>query len=165
MGVLGKAHGLKGEIQVSWEGEFSPEAGLPVLLNKGSVERNLLIKGVRKRNDKFILTISGVDNRTAAEELTGARVYVAKSSLPKLAEDESWLADLVECDVYLPDGSYIGALHHVEFPAGNEVWDIRQKDHGDVLFPARPEFIVDINTAAKRVTIDPPPGLLDIYRA
>ena len=67
----------------------------------------------------------------------------------------------------LEDGTVVGELENVDFPAGQEMWVIRapEKEGGyEILFPAVPEFVRDIDLTAETATIAPPEGLLDLYR-
>ena len=65
------------------------------------------------------------------------------------------------------DGEVIGELEDIDFPAGQEMWVIRapESEGGyEILLPAVPEFVLDIDLDAEVVTIAPPEGLLDLYR-
>ena len=66
-----------------------------------------------------------------------------------------------------PEITVVGELENVDFPAGQEMWVIRapEKEGGyEILFPAVPEFVRDIDLTAETATIAPPEGLLDLYR-
>lgn len=167
MGKLGKAHGVKGEIGVFWHGETPLKRGDILYFGaNGAIEpepREIL--SLRPEQDRYIVRFSGVADRTEAQTLANLDVYVARDSLPPLAEGEAYLADLPGFRVSLADGEPIGILKRLEFPAGQEIWAI-ENDRGDeILFPARPEFIDSIDLANKEIRVSPPPGLLEIYRA
>lgn len=112
-----------------------------------------------------LISLSGIDDRDKAEALRGARIFMPRSELPPPGEDEAWLEDLIGADILLEDGKRIGVLDHIEYPAGQEIWAIKDEAGREILFPARPEFIASIDAAAGKVRIAPPPGLLDIYLA
>ena len=115
--------------------------------------------------ERPLLLLEGVADRTAAEALRGCKLFVRREDLPEPDDDEVYLEDLLDCDVVLPDGARIGRLDHFEYPAGLEMWVIMTDDDKEVLFPARPEFIVGFDLEIPAVVIDPPEGLLDIYLA
>jgi len=69
--------------------------------------------------------------------------------------------------VKLENGEVVGELEDIDFPAGQEMWVIRapESEGGyEVLLPAVPEFVLDIDLDAEVVTIAPPEGLLELYR-
>ena len=74
---------------------------------------------------------------------------------PRPARARSWRM--------LPDGSRLGVLDHVEYPAGLEVWSIVTDDGKEVLFPAEASFIEGFDLEGECIHIAPPEGLLDIY--
>ena len=71
--------------------------------------------------------------------------------------------DVLGFAVILPDGSRLGVLDHVEYPAGLEVWSIVTDDGKEVLFPAEASFIEGFDLEGECIHIAPPEGLLDIY--
>lgn len=164
MGFVGKPHGIKGELSIKWFGDFTPRPGTIILLEKEDLRPHKVLSA-RSHKDNLLIFLEGVADRSSAELLTGSRVLLDRAQLPPLAEDEFYLDDLLGCQVYLEDGDLAGRLDHLEFPADQEIWSIMQPDGKELLFPAREEFIRDIDLDNKKIIIAPPPGLLDIYRA
>lgn len=124
---------------------------------------DLVVSRTHKR--RFLVSLEGVTTRDEAEALRGAGLCVPRADLPEPPEGEVYLADLLGVDVVLPDGSRLGHLDHVEMPAGQEIWSIRTDVDREILFPAQAAFICSFDLKGRRVCIDPPPGLLDVYLA
>lgn len=166
MGVIGRPHGLAGEVTLRWEGEEVPEAGQEIFLG-GELETlsPYRVKSLRMHKGFPLLGLEGVTNRDEAEALRGENIYIPRAHLAQPGEDEAWLEDLIGARIFLEDGIEVGKLDHLEFPAGQELWAIRTESGREILFPARPEFIETIDVENGVVTIAPPPGLLDIYLA
>lgn len=166
MGHAGKAHGIRGELAITWRGEFVPEKGMTLYFQKGDAEPVPHdIRGVRWNRGKLLVFLDEVSDRTKAERLAGSIVLVPKETLPALEDGEYYLEELLKCDVYLPDGQYVGRLEHVEFPAEQEIWVIIQSTGKELLFPAREEFIEKLDPHNHKIIINPPDGLLEIYNA
>lgn len=164
MGTLARPHGIKGELCIDWHADSPLLLHTPLWLRQGEAPpRRVRPLAVRSHKGRPLLVLEGVDNRTAAEALRGAALLVRREDLPPPDPDEVYLHDLLGCAVFLPDGGRLGRLDHVEFPAGQEVWSIRTDDDREVLFPARPEYILQLSPHIPAVTIDPPEGLLEIY--
>lgn len=164
MGSVGRAHGIRGEMGVNWDGEHMPRPGDQIYLQAaGQAPRPMQVAASRLHNGRLLLALQGVPDRTAAEKLTGQTILVPRAVLPQPAEGEAFIADLPGCEVFLPDGSPVGRLAHIEMPAGKLIWVIQPSEGNEILFPAEPEFIISLDTGARKIVIDPPPGLLDIY--
>lgn len=165
MGRLGKAVGLKGEMNLIWHGESLPQSGDALYLKDEGQFKKTFIISLRLQKDRPVIRLENVQDRTQAENLTGLTVFQAKEDLEPLAEDEAFLTDLLGSTVYLADGTFIGSLDHVEFPANQQIWVINTPEGKEILFPADPSFIDALRPEKREIVISPPPGLLEIYNA
>ena len=166
MGKLGKAIGLKGEINLIWHGESLPQIGQALYLKETSGHyKKVFITALRIQKNRPVIGVDNVPDRTQAEKLTGLTVFMAKEDLEPLGEDEAFLKDLLGSKVYLPDGTFVGSLDHAEFPANQQIWVIMTPEGKEVLFPGNPSFIEALRPDEREVVISPPPGLLEIYNA
>lgn len=166
LGAVARPHGIRGELAVDWYAD-APPAGFPRLwlARPGAEPQAVEVLASRVHKGRPLLTLAGVTSRDGAEALRGALLCVPRAELPEPGEGEAYLTDLMGAEVVLPDGSRIGRLDHVEQPGGQEIWAIRTDAGREVLFPAQADFIRSFDLASRRVCIDPPPGLLDVYLA
>jgi len=173
IGEIVKPHGLKGEVCVHCDADSpflfdrvrtlvlvrEPIAGAPEDQGKRYVLRSW-----RSHQGRPMLTLENVADRNAAEELRSLAVYVPAADLPPPDEGEAYLYELLDCEVFLQDGTRLGRIDHYLFPSSEqEIWAILADNGREILFPAHQESVVDIDLAARRVIVDPPEGLLDIY--
>lgn len=166
MGVVGRPHGIKGEISLDWQGDHTPAPGDSLWLRQGDKEpAPYIISGARQNKGRLLLTLKNIEDRTAAEALKGAQALLRRADVPPPAQDEEFLADLIGCRVFSTNGEELGVLDHLEFPAGHMIWSVIDPSGKEILFPAREEFIDSLDTARGEIIINPPDGLLDIYRA
>lgn len=164
MGIIGRAHGIKGELALVWHGEQRPSNGLELLLElPDGVRKKFRINSVRMHKGAPLVMLVGISDRNAAEALKGAKIFVDSTSLNAPEDDEAWLADLIGMEVCLENGESLGRLDHVEFPAGQEIWSISDKKGREILFPAQPCFLSSLNEEEGKIFIRPPEGLLEIY--
>ena len=111
------------------------------------------------KGDRLLVKFEGVDSRDAAELIRGA-VFVSEDQRRSLEEGEYWPQDLVGCRVVTVAGDEVGEVSEVvEGPAQ----DLISVDHeGRTFFvPLVKEIVVEVDVDARRVTIDPPAGLVD----
>ena len=77
----------------------------------------------------IIAKISGIDDRNAAETLRGTELFIERSALPDLKENEFYQADLIGFDV-VRNGTKIGVIDCFQnYGAG----DIIELDNGDMV--------------------------------
>lgn len=157
-GEIGKPHGISGEVYVvrisDDPGRFQP--GSRLVHASG---RKLVVAGSRVHRDRFLVTFEDVHSRTEAEGLRGA-LYVAAGDVRELEADEFWEHDLVGCEVVLVDGSPAGrAARVVKGPAQDLL--VIETPGGERLVPVVKDIVVGVDLDARRITIDPPEGLLD----
>lgn len=168
LGRLAKPHGVKGDIRVNYYADSADLLDKPLMLRAGRfAPRPIRVRDWHLWKDQLILGIEGCNDRSAAEQLRGQELLIDASFLPEADEDEPYLRDLIGLSVRLEDGTLVGELESVDFPAGQEMWSIRapESEGGyEILFPAVPEFVLDIDLSAETVTVAPPEGLLDLYR-
>ena len=168
LGRIIKPHGVKGDMRVDYYADSADLLEKPLMLRAGRfAPRPVRIRDWHLWKDQLILGIEGCNDRSAAEQLRGQELLIDASFLPEPDDDEPYLRDLIGLSVRLEDGTLVGELEDVDFPAGQEMWSIRapESEGGyEILFPAVPAFVLDIDLSAGTVTIAPPEGLLDLYR-
>lgn len=167
LGDVVKPHGLRGELVVAFHAE-APElldVLSHVLLDDGRGRRTRReVRSWRVHQGRVLLTLQGVADRTAAEALRSHKLFAPAGELPPPDEDEVYLHQLEGCLVVLPDGRELGVVEGFLAPTEEqEIWAIRTADGREILFPAHEESVLDVDLEAGRITIDPPPGLLELY--
>lgn len=165
IGEVIKPHGIRGEFHVANHAD-SPSLYAPGsrvwFRTPGKPERPVKILSCRPHQGRLLLTIEGVADRDAADALRGMEVVVRPEDLPELDEGEVYLHEIVGYDVVLLDGSKVGVLESFMDIPGQDVWLIRGVDGKEILLPAHEETVPEIDANERRITINPPPGLLDL---
>jgi 16S rRNA processing protein RimM len=160
--ILG-AHGVRGLVKlasftedpeaIADYGDLTDEAGTRTF--------SVTLVGVAK--DHFLAKIAGVTDRDAAEDLKRTQLYVEREKLPPPDEDEFYHADLIGLRAELPDGTALGTVSAMlNFGAG-DIIEIALPSGKKPLLPFDRETVPEIDTAAGRLVIDPPPGLAEEF--
>ncbi len=164
LGRLTRPHSIRGEIRVDYYADSPQLLDKPLLLRAGTVTRPVKVAAWRTWRDQLIIRLEGVDDRSSAEMLRGQELLIDAAHLPEADPGEPYLHDILGLPVLLAaTGAPVGVLEDVLFPAGQEVWSIRAPEGHEILFPAVPEFVDDIDPQGGRILITPPDGLLDLY--
>jgi 16S rRNA processing protein RimM len=156
--------GLRGECKIDATriGADSIRPGLVVRarLPDGN-ERELRVRTMRLHKGRPLATFDGFDDATAAEALTGATLVLARADV-KLHAGEHLDVDLVGCMLVDGAGRDAGRVVAVEhYPAQDMLVVGDQR----ALVPMVAAFVKRIDTAAKRIDVEIPPGLLDSAEA
>ncbi len=159
VGVIVGAHGVKGSVRIrSFTDDPLDVASYgPVTDAKGEKRFRLKVQGQAKET-VVVAHIKGIDDRNQAEAMKGMKLYVPRSVLPSLEdEDEFYYADLIGCAVEHVDGTPLGVVKGVfDFGAGDVVEIVRPAGPALVL-PFTKAVVPVVDLAAKKLLVDPPP--------
>ena len=100
-------HGLKGGLKVvlHWHGSTALFDAKELTLHLPSGERRAArVESCSRGGKTLLLKLEAVDTREQAEALRGARIEVARESLPKDESDAPYLVDLIGAVVEAPEG-------------------------------------------------------------
>lgn len=147
IGVVGRAHGIRG--QVSYR-PHDPESetlrpGLGVTLVSDEVFRKVTVRSVSGVGPSRRLSLDGVNDRTGAELLQGARLLVEPGDLPPLPEGEHYYHELVGLQVRDPSGAVVGELVEVYDTPAHDVYVVRLVSGEEVDVPAVSAFVPEID--------------------
>ena len=154
MAVIGAAHGIKGEVRVkSFTGD--PEAlgdyG-PLLTADGRVFE---ILGLRPQKEVVVVRFKGVKDRNAAEALAGTELFVDRSALPPVADEEEFYhADLVGLAVIDTEGVRIGTVKTMHDYGGGDIVEVALTGARSVLVPFTKAAVPAIDIGAGTMTVD-----------
>lgn len=161
-----KAHGLKGAIKLELytddpDGRFVPGATFTLQVPESSPwhGKSVTVREFRWMNSHAVLFLEGVDDRTTAEELVKAILWVeADPAAP--AEDDAWYDhQLVGLDV-VRDGEVIGRVTRVDHLPAHDLLVVAAGDR-EVLVPFVTAIVPEVDIAAGRVVVTPPAGLFE----
>lgn len=163
VGEIVGAHALRGLARVR---PYQPPApsiapGRRVLLERAGSWREIEVTHAQAHGRGSILVgLAGVSDRTAAEALRGARVLVREADLPALADDEFYHHEVLGFTVVTLDGTNLGTITGTMTNGLHDVWEVHDGQR-EYLIPVVADVVRTIDRPARRVSIEPLPGLLD----
>jgi 16S rRNA processing protein RimM len=150
LGRVGKAHSLDGSFGVTKpKGEHLVKGAVVTV---AGVEREIVRRS--GTDAKPILRLQGVDGIDAAERLRGTDLYIHRSSLPELDDEEYWPDDLVGLPVRATTGEPVGTLAEVLTMPSVDVLRVSRADAPDLLVPFHREAVPVFDVAARDVAVD-----------
>ncbi len=166
VGGVAKPHGIRGEFCIKSYADSPLLFGrvAAIFLQDGKKSpKPYTVTSWREHKGFMLLKCAGINDRDQAEALRGFTVLIHEDELPELPEGEHYIVDMLGCRVQLEDGSDIGTLKYFYENTEQDTWVILTDDGKEVLLPAVPEFVSDVDLDAEVIVIVPPEGLLDLY--
>jgi 16S rRNA processing protein RimM len=163
VGRVARPHGIKGQVVVNPETDFAEQrfrTGRSLLVGPEGAPTVRRIRDVRFHQGRPVVGFEGVDTMNDAEALAGAALWVEAGGRDPLPEHTFYRHDLVGCDVVDRGGRRVGTVTAVE-GAMERSYLIVQGSRGEVMIPLRVEMVT-VDVPAKRITVDPPEGLLEV---
>jgi 16S rRNA processing protein RimM len=169
VGRLVKAHGLKGALKLELytddpEGRFAPGATFTLQVPESSPwhGKPLTVREFRWMNSHPVAFFDGVEDRSAAEDLVRAILWVDQDVQSASGEEDAWFDhQLVGLDV-VRDGDVVGRVIRVDHLPAQDLLIVKMSgDAREVLVPFVKAIVPEVDTAAGRVVVTPPAGLFE----
>lgn len=123
VGVVGRAHGIRGDLAIDVKTD-EPERRFIVgaTLRLGEGGRTLTVAAVRWHRGRLLATFKGVADRTAAEQLTGQRLFASVPVEERPSDPEEYFdRQLVGLAVRDHTGAEVGVVSAVEHPPAQDL--------------------------------------------
>ena len=117
----------------------------------------LKIKQARYHADTVVASAQDIPDRTAAEGLKGARIFIARSSFPTPEEGEYYWVDLIGLAVVNREGVALGTVTDLMATGPQQVLVIGHEEGGkpqERMIPFVDAYVDDVDLAARRITVD-----------
>jgi 16S rRNA processing protein RimM len=165
LGKIIGAHGIHGAIKVYSYAES---------VESFTSQRNIIVQDGNGRWTVYDLqrcqpykqivrmTLKDIASRDQAEALAGCAVFVAKASLPALEEGSHYWHELIGMAVRTVEGKHLGRLTQIIRTGANDVYVVRTEgghQPEEILLPAIPSVVIEIDVAQQRMLVTLPEGL------
>ena len=127
---------------------------------------------VGKNRGKVVLHFDGSSSISDAESLAGLNLSVLEKDRLPLEAESVYIGDLVGCTLY-DQQEVVGEITGVQFPAtGDGSWledvpslfEVHSPEGDEILIPFAKDFVISLDTVAKKVVLRLPIGLVDVNR-
>jgi 16S rRNA processing protein RimM len=157
VGRIGAPYGVQGWVKVqSFTDPASSlfERSVWQLRFASGERRKVKLLDWRAHAGAWVARLETLDERNAAQRVTGAYIELERAELPETGEREYYRADLLGLAVVNEEGVVLGVLdHYVEAP-GNAVMVIKgEREHW---VPLTPAHLRRVDPVARRLIVDWP---------
>jgi 16S rRNA processing protein RimM len=166
VGRIADAWGIKGWFKVlphsaDPEALFSSKSWFLLPAEKGartfSGVAKLAITEAKVHSNTVVACAREVDDRTAAEALRGARIFVSRSSFPRAEKDEYYWVDLIGLDVVNREGVALGTVKELLSTGAQTVLVMDYQQDGKTherMIPFVSVYIDNVDLPARRILVD-----------
>lgn len=163
VGELVTTHGIKGWLKLK---PHNPSTTFPlsarrVLLQKAQTASPHTIQESKPFKRQWLLKIEGIDTIDEAEQWVGAEVFLAEEDLQPLQPGEYYYHQVLGFDVYDLQERWLGKISRMWAKEGGDLYVV-ERSGKEYLIPAVREIVEKVDLARNRITINPPPGLLEL---
>ena len=167
IGRLTKAHGLKGALKIELytddpERRFVPGAVFSLQVPTGHAWHGKTLELVELRwyNSHAVGFFKDVPDRSAAEALVKAILWVEQDAAELPEEEDAWYHHQLVGLAVLRDGVKVGTVAQIDHFPAQDLLTVKTAD-GDVLVPFVKAIVTAVDVKAGTLTVVPPPGLFE----
>ena len=164
IGLFGKPHGVKGEIQLTFTNDSFDESECPFLF----CELDGIFVPFRIEVCRFIsgsfayIHLKTIDSDKKARLLTNKDAFFPKQYLKEACEDENFTWDYFIGFTLIDERlGEIGQITRIDDSTFNTLFIIEKKEDEDLLIPAVDELITHIDEEQKKLFVKLPEGLFE----
>ncbi|MFA5911482.1 MAG: ribosome maturation factor RimM [Vicinamibacterales bacterium] len=164
VGVVARTHGNRGEVIVNPETDFPEERfrkGARLWTRrKDGTPSTLEVVTMRLHQGRPVILFAGVGSMNDAELLAGQELRTDEVDAELLPEGEFFHRDLIGCEVVTEGGETVGRVTDVHSNTAQPRLVVAGK-RSELLIPLA-DAICTVDIAARRITVRPPAGLLEL---
>jgi 16S rRNA processing protein RimM len=125
---------------------------IPFFIEKSSLQKSQLLR----------LKLEDVNNEEDADALLKKEVYLPLSFLPELKDDQFYYHEIIGFEVIDNQLGPIGKITGVNDTTAQALFEISFQDK-EILVPIHDHFLKQVDKVNKKIHLETPPGLLDLY--
>ncbi len=157
LGVMVGAHGVRGLVKVKSYTEVPEDVAAFGPVSDKSGRRHWTLQVTGQAKGVVLVRIEGVKDRDAAQALHGTELYVDRSALPVLEEEETFYhADLVGLKVEDRQGRDLGRVRAVENYGAGDLLEIDGPDGKSLMLAFTKAVVPLVDIEGGRLVVELP---------
>ena len=131
------------------------QPGRPVREVAAPLPMLLRITEAREHGDDVVASVRDLSDRSSAEALRGARIFVPRSSFPTAGSDEFYWVDLIGLQVFNREGVLLGEVSGLIDNGAQSVLQVRaDPTAAERLIPFVAAHVDRVDLAGRRIDVD-----------
>jgi len=160
VGFVRRPHGVKGEMLMTVHTDFPERLKTGMTLYAGEQYQPMIVASMRQHAKGLLIRFRGIKTPEDAGRLRNTWVYVPTADRPGLPEGEYYHHQLLGLSVIADDGQLLGKVVDIVETGANDVYVVLNEDGNEVLLPAIPSVILDVELASRQIHVHLLDGLI-----
>ncbi len=164
LGWVLKPHGTKGEVNIVLDvdrpEDYNEMESVFVEINKNLVP--FFVEWMQLKGNRALVKFEGLDTLERAKDIQSKRLFLPLSGLPELEEDQFYYHDIIGYTMEDRMLGPIGPVEHIYSKTGQDLFSVTHKGR-EILVPVTDAWILDVDHEKKKILVELPEGLIDIY--
>lgn len=114
------------------------------------------------KSELLRIKFEDVDTEGDAEALLKSELYLPLDLLPKLEGNKFYFHEVIGFKMIDTNFGDVGIIKAINDSTAQSLFEI-DRDGIEILIPMNDEFIKEVNRTNKTITVETPPGLIDLY--
>jgi len=165
LGKIAKKFSFKGEVLIYLDTDepeqYEELESVFVEFNKNLVPFFIENSSIHK-GDFLRVKFEDIDSEQDADELIGSHIYLPLSMLPKLEGNKFYFHEVIGFDVVDKRLGNMGKIVSINDSTSQPLFEILFNEK-EILIPMIDHFIIEVNRKDKKIILNTPEGLVDLY--
>ncbi|HVT07719.1 MAG TPA: ribosome maturation factor RimM [Polyangia bacterium] len=155
IGVLGRPHGVAGEIFLRPydHGGDAVEELTEILVGRDGRWGTRRLIAWRRVNEGYLVRLDGVKDREAAAALTLSEVRASRAALPPLEPGEFYVEDVPGLAVEDESGRSLGTVQGTFWSGAHDIATVVAPDGTERLIPLVPAHVVSVDVPGRKMLV------------
>ncbi|GAB4421249.1 MAG: ribosome maturation factor RimM [Anaerolineales bacterium] len=153
VGFLRRPHGVRGEMLMDVHTDFPERIKPGITYFVGESHQQMTLASRRPHHKGMLVRFRGVKTPEDAGLYRNQWVYVTTASRPELPEGEYYHHQLIGLNVLDENDTLLGELVDIIETGANDVYIVRDKSGRELLLPAIPAVILDVQLADRQMRV------------
>jgi 16S rRNA processing protein RimM len=160
VGFLRRPHGVQGEMIMDLHTDFPDRIKSGKKIFIGDRHEAATFESTRAHANGMLIKLRGFDTPEAAGRFRNQWVYVSAAEVPPLPKGQHYKYELLGLDVVDEQGKALGKLAEILETGANDVYIVRNDAGKDILLPAIPSVILDLDMDRRLMRVHLIEGLI-----
>lgn len=153
VGFLRRPHGVRGEIIMDVHTDFPERLKDGRKLFIGAEHKQVTLAGSRPHAKGMLVKFKGIDTPEDAGQFRNQWVYVPAAEVPPLPEGQLYQHELFGFTVVDENDNTLGELVEILETGANDVYIVRDDAGHEILLPAIPSVILEMEPARRLIRV------------
>jgi len=165
LGKIAKKFSFKGEVLIYLDTDepelYEDMESVFVEFNKNLIPFFIENSSLHK-NDFLRVQFEDVDTEEEADKLIGCSIYLPLSMLPKLTGNKFYFHEVIGFEVEDKRLGVVGIIQSINDSTAQPLFEVLHGE-AEILIPMVDHFIVEVDRKNKKIIMDLPEGLIEMY--